>query len=100
MSMSAPQENNDSVSYKDKDGNTNNINTIRKIGTKTFYQFEGAWVESTINQKDIEKAIAIKKFSNEYFNISKGQKASFNQYLSDKEEIVVRLNQKIYRFIN
>ena len=100
MSMSATQENDDYVSYKDKDGNTNNINTIRKIGTKTFYQFEGAWVESTIDQKDIDKAIAIKKFSNEYFNISKGQKASFNQYLSDKEEIVVRLNQKIYRFIN
>ena len=99
-SIKANAGDSDSVSYKDKDGNTNNIDNIRKIGSKTFYEYEGAWVESTINEKEIEKAIAVKKFSNEYFKISNNQKASFNQYLSDKEEIVVRLDQKIYRFIN
>ena len=99
-SIKATAGDSDSVSYKDKDGNTNNIDNIRKIGSKTFYEYEGAWVESTINEKEIEKAIAVKKFSNEYFKISNNQKASFNQYLSDKEEIVVRLDQKIYRFIN
>ncbi len=101
MSMSAPEENAGGyISYTDKDGNSANVKTIRNIGSKTFYYYSDSWVESTINEEEITEAISVKKFSDAYFKISEGQKAAFNQYLSDKEEIVVRLNNRIYRFIN
>ena len=45
-------------------------------------------------------AITVKRLTKEYFDISKEQKPGFNQFLTGDEEIVVRLNNKIYRFIN
>lgn len=88
------------VSYDDKEGNSVNVSNIRKIGTKTFYLYKNIWVESTIEEIDIAKAIQVKKFSDQYFKISNIQKAGFNTYLSEKDEIVVRLNGVVYQFNN
>ena len=57
-------------------------------------------MESTIDEIDIAKAIQVKKFSDQYFKISNIQKAGFNTYLSEKDEIVVRLNGVVYQFNN
>ena len=90
----------ESVSYENKDGNFIEVNNIRKLGAKTFYLYNKLWVESSISEKEIVTAINVKKFSPEYFKISNNQSAKMNTYLSDKEELVVRLNGVIYQFNN
>ncbi len=90
----------ESISYDNEAGMSVEVNNIRKIGSKTFYLHKNLWVESTISEKEIVTAINIKKFSPEYFKISDSQSAKKNTYLSDKEEVVVRLNGVIYLFKN
>lgn len=88
------------ISYEDEAGMSVEVRNIRKIGSKTFYLYNNLWVESTVSEKEIVTAINIKKFSPEYFKISNNQSAKMNTYLSDKEEVVVRLNGVIYLFNN
>ena len=90
----------ESFSYENKYGRSVDVNNIRKIGSKTFYLYNKLWVESTISEKEIVKAVNVKKFSPEYFDISNNQSAKMNTYLSDNQELVVRLNGVVYLFNN
>ena len=81
-------------------GNSVDVNNIRKIGSKTFYLHNKLWVESTVDVKEITSAVNVQKFSEQYFKISANQQAEFNTYLSENDEIVVRLNGVVYQFNN
>jgi Ca-activated chloride channel family protein len=88
-------ENGNGIVYS-ANGDTTSVNTIKKIGNKTFYKRNGAWLESTITASEQKGAVRIEQFSSEYFELSKGQSAEFNQYLSFDKEVVVKLNGKTY----
>ena len=88
------------VDFEDSMGNSVDVNNIRKIGSKTFYLHNKLWVESTVDVKEITSAVNVQKFSEQYFKISANQQAEFNTYLSENDEIVVRLNGVVYQFNN
>ena len=88
------------VDFEDSMGNSVDVNNIRKIGSKTFYLYNKLWVESTVDVKEITSAVNVQKFSEQYFKISANQQAEFNTYLSENDEIVVRLNGVVYQFNN
>jgi Ca-activated chloride channel family protein len=88
------------VQYEDSQGNSVDVNNIRKIGSKTFYLQNKLWVESTIEIKEIAGAVNVQKFSDLYFKISANQQAELNTYLSEDIEMVVRLNGVVYQFNN
>jgi Ca-activated chloride channel family protein len=80
-------------------GKAENAN-IKNLGNKTFYFRNNQWVEASITETDAKNAISITQFSDDYFNLSKQQEASSNQYLTLKEPVVVKLNGKVYRIEN
>lgn len=70
---------------------------VRRLGAKTFYLKDGAWVDSGIKPEELKQAITIKPFSAEYFKLSRGLSAADNQFLTFKEPVVVNLAGKVYR---
>ena len=72
--------------------------TIRRIGSKTFFRKGNAWFDSTLKADDGAKAIVIRQFSDEYFDLARNQKSEFNQYLTFDEPVTVNLDNKVYRF--
>ena len=89
----------EAMSYEDASGLVQTVSTIKQIGTKTFYLRNQNWVEGTLDDRELQAAIEIKKFSDRYFKVAKGQKAEFNKYLAFEEDIVVRIYDKVYRIV-
>ncbi|MFC1733707.1 VIT domain-containing protein, partial [candidate division KSB1 bacterium] len=83
----------------DLKGKSEEIISVRNIGTKTFYWKNNNWIESTLTKKEINEAAKIKQFSNEYFELTKGQTADMNQCLSIEENLLVRVNGRVYNII-
>ncbi len=69
---------------------------VRNVGNKTFYFRKNQWIESTLSDTEIANAKEIAQFSDEYFELSRGQKADFNQYLSFSEDVVVKIDEQVY----
>ena len=57
-----------------------------------------AWVDSTLKPDDEAKAVVIRQFSDEFFELARTQKAEMNQYLTFDEPVTVNLDAKVYRF--
>jgi Ca-activated chloride channel homolog len=89
----------EAMSYEDAEGELQTVNTIKQIGAKTFYLRNEKWVEGTLDDRELKVAIEIKKFSDGYFKVAKGQKAQFNKYLAFEEDIVVRIDDKVYKIV-
>ena len=70
---------------------------MRQVGSKTFYRKRGGWVDSAV--KDQSKARVIEQFSDEFFDIARGQSAQLNQYLIFNEEVTVELEGQTYRIV-
>ena len=89
----------EAMSYEDAEGELQIVSTIKQIGTKTFYLRDEKWVEGTLDDIELKAAIEIKKFSDGYFKVAKVQKAEFNKYLAFEEDIVVRIDDKVYKIV-
>lgn len=87
-----------SIKISDSDEKIEN-RKIRTMAGKTFYNENDSWIESNISQTEQNTAKVIKKYSNEYFEISKKNHASLNQVLSLKGTIIVNLNGTTYKFL-
>lgn len=72
--------------------------SVRQIGSKTFYFKDRRWLDSTVKPEEDAKAVVVKQFSDEFFNIARAQKAELNQYLTFREPVTVNLDGKVYRF--
>lgn len=97
MAMSAPMED---MEFVEKEEEVAVATNIRNIGSKTFYNKDNTWVDGEIAEQESERAIQINRFSKEYFELSKGQHADFNQYLSMDGEVLVRLNGSVYHIVD
>ncbi len=80
----------------DKDGRGRVVETVRQIGSRTFFRKEGRWIESTLTPEDEAKAVLIEQFSDDYFRLAGAQPSELNQYLTLPEEVTVRLADKVY----
>ncbi len=87
------------VSYKDEAGIEQKVETIQKLGNKTFYRRDGRWVEGSLSEDDLKNTVEVKKFSDGYFELAKGQSAEFNKYLSFDEDVIVKIDGKVYRIL-
>jgi len=83
----------------DIEGKATEINTVKNIGPRTFYWKNNNWTESTLSNNDIDEAVVIKQFSESYFELAKGQTADINQCLSIEENVLVRVNGRVYNII-
>ena len=71
--------------------------TVRQVGTKTFYYKDNGWVDSTIGHDELARAVVLKQFSDDFFNLTRSQSADQNQYLTFAERVTVKLEGRVYR---
>ena len=85
------------ATMKDAEGNDRAVATVRQVGAKTFYRKSDRWVDSTVKPEDEAKAINLTQFSDDFFNLARGQSAEMNQYLTFDDAVTVNLDGRTYR---
>ena len=71
--------------------------TIRQLGTKTFFLRNGVWIEADITPAEEVKAQVVKQLSDAYFTLARSQTAEFNQYLNMERAVILRIGNAVYR---
>jgi Ca-activated chloride channel family protein len=74
------------------------VNTVKNLGSKTFYRRGEQWVDSTVTAELEKKAIKIKRYSKEYFALVDKYGKDMAKYLAIDEPVVLKLGSKVYEF--
>ena len=74
------------------------VNTVKNLGSKTFYRRGEQWVDSTVTAKMEKKAIKIKRYSKEYFALVDKYGKDMAKYLAIDEPVMLKLGTKVYMF--
>jgi Ca-activated chloride channel family protein len=70
--------------------------TIRNVGNRAFYRRGGQWIDSTLKEDQQQKAIRVKQFSREYFNLAKRYGKRLTQYLVFDEPAIINVDSQAY----
>jgi Ca-activated chloride channel family protein len=73
------------------------VQTVRQVGSKTFFRKGDRWVDASVKPEDDAKAKIIRQFSDDYFRLARSQKAELNQYLTFDEPVTVELDGQVYK---
>jgi Ca-activated chloride channel family protein len=85
------------VLVKDAEGRDGVAETVRRVGAKTFYFKDDGWLDADLGPGDLAQAIAIRQFSDAFFDLARAQSAEQNQYLTFAERVTVKLAGRVYR---
>lgn len=91
-----------SVMYAiDKDGAVREVDSVRQIGTKTFYRRQNVWFDATVAarteaEQQAKKPEKIKQFSKEYFHLVDTYGGEVAKYLAFTEPVVLELGGRTY----
>lgn len=74
------------------------VNTVRTIGTKTFFRRDGRWVDSALTADQEKAVVKIERYSEPYFELLRkcGKKAAL--YFATDESLIVLLDGQAYSF--
>ena len=70
--------------------------TMRNIGTRTFYLRDGRWIDSLVKQEDEAKATRVKQFSDAYFALAQRHGKKMSQYMVFDEPVLLSLDDEAY----
>jgi len=70
--------------------------TIRNVGTRTFYLRDGRWVDSLVKQEDEARATRVKQFSDAYFALAQRHGKKMSQYMVFDEPVLLSLDDQAY----
>jgi Ca-activated chloride channel family protein len=70
--------------------------TIRNIANRAFYRRGGQWIDSTLTREQEQRAIHVKQFSNEYFDLAHRHGRKLSQYLVFDEPAMVNVDNQAY----
>ncbi len=76
-------------SFIDSEGNEQETTAITRVGTRTFFNRDGRWIDSEYEGKT--DALKVKKFSNAYFKLLR-RFPKIGRYLSIGEDVIFILN--------
>jgi Ca-activated chloride channel family protein len=85
-------------SYKDAEGRDTYVDTVRQVGSKTFYLKGGRWVDSSVKPDEEARAKVVRLFSDDFFALARSQSSELNRYLTFTEPVIVQLGGTVYRF--
>lgn len=71
--------------------------TMRQVGAKTFFRRNNRWIDADVKPEEEAKAIVIEQFTDDYFKVANSQPATSNQYLTFEDEVLVKLDGKVYQ---
>lgn len=81
----------------DMEGRKKDVNTMRTVGTKTFYLRKGVWIDAALGEAALKSAKTVKLYSDEYFDLAAGLSEAGRQYLVFGEAVAVVLDGKAYK---
>ena len=70
--------------------------TIRNVGNRAFYLRNGQWIDSTLQEGQQQKAIHVKQFSRDYFDLAKRFGKRLTQYLVFDEPAIINVDSQAY----
>jgi Ca-activated chloride channel family protein len=85
------------VAFKDVQNRDGVAETVRQLGTKTFYYKDNAWLDTAVSAEEATRAVVLEQFSDAFFTLARSQSAEQNQYLTFNEPVTVKLNDRVYR---
>ncbi len=74
------------------------ISTVRNLGSKTFFLRGNQWIDSSLTDEEIKKAVKIERFGKEYFDLLTKYGKDAGKYLAQDGSVVLKLKGKIYSF--
>ena len=74
------------------------VRNLRQIGNKSFYLEGDVWVDSVASVNQIDKPIAVKRFSQQYFDLAAKFSQELGAVLQWRGKVVVILEGQAYRF--
>jgi Ca-activated chloride channel family protein len=95
--LTPPAANAEPVATQNARGQVRVVETVRRVGQKTFFLKNGRWVDSSVTPEMEAKAITIEQFSDRYFELARSQTAELNQYLTFEEPVTVNLGGQVYK---
>ncbi|MBX9788484.1 MAG: VWA domain-containing protein [Pirellulales bacterium] len=69
---------------------------VQNVGTKCFFKRENRWVDSTVTEEQIAKAVKVRQFSDEYFALAEKHGRTMSQYLVFDEPALVLIDNQCY----
>lgn len=69
---------------------------VRNIGSRAFYRRDNRWVDSQVTKEQEAKAVRIKQFSDEYFELSRRHGREVSQYLVFDEPVLLNVGNQAY----
>jgi len=85
-----------SVFSEDAQGRVQVADTVRRVGSKTFFKRGKRWIDSTVTEEQEKQAQTIQQFSEGYFELARKQTSELNQYLTFEEPVTVNLDGQTY----
>ena len=74
------------------------LNTVKSIGTKTFFFRGDRWVDSSIDEEKLKDAKQVKRFSDAYFDLITKHGNDVAKYLAIEGKVVIQLDDAVYEF--
>jgi Ca-activated chloride channel family protein len=86
----------------DKDGEVREVDSVRQIGTKTFYRRQNVWYDAPIARQTPAEQQALRperiaQFSKEYFYLVDTYGGEVAKYLGFEEAVVLELGGRVYQ---
>ena len=98
--MATPAQNlarGNAIQYEEADGRVHVAESIQNIGQKTFYKRGTQWRDSSVTEDQEKKAIRVKQFSPEYFELATKHGSHLSKYLAFAEPVLVNLGDTTYQ---
>lgn len=86
-----------SVVARDFEGRERVVDTVKTVGSKTFYWRNGRWLDAEVAPEEDQIATVVEQYSDAYFDLASSQRPEENQYLSFLEPVTVKLGGTVYR---
>ena len=69
---------------------------VQNVGLKCFFKRDNRWVDSTVTEEQIAKAVKVRQFSDEYFALAEKHGRTMSQYLVFDEPALVLIDNQCY----
>lgn len=69
---------------------------LRQVGQKSFFRKNNQWQDSTVTDEQAKKAIRVRQFSREYFDLA-AKHAALAKYIAFDEPVLVNLGDTTYQ---
>ena len=72
------------------------VQNVQQVGSRTFFLRNGRWVDSTLTEEQERNVRRIKRFSDEYFELSRQQGGDAAKVLAMEGDVTVVLDGQAY----